>query len=114
MINRVKFGVDAEDNIYTEEWGLGMPFFEGKAQQFKSQKVSKEKQLQQHIKAQKRQRSAAAAGGNVSGMASSLAFTPVQGLELANPTAARKAPDVGDKYFATSAGFVNLSTPMRI
>mmetsp|Transcript_15013 Transcript_15013/g.43263 ORF Transcript_15013/g.43263 Transcript_15013/m.43263 type:complete len:500 (+) Transcript_15013:78-1577(+) len=112
LVNRVKFGVDAEENIYTEEWGLGIPFFEGKPQTLKSQKVSKEKQLQQQIKAQKRHRSAAAAG-NESGLSSSLAFTPVQGIELANPNAARKAPDVGEKYFSTSAGFVNLATPMR-
>mmetsp|Transcript_138119 Transcript_138119/g.441298 ORF Transcript_138119/g.441298 Transcript_138119/m.441298 type:complete len:502 (-) Transcript_138119:102-1607(-) len=113
LVNRVKFGEAPEDNIYTEDWGLGIPFFEGKPVAIKGQKVSKEKQLQQHIKAQKRQRSAAAAG-NESGLSSSLAFTPVQGIELANPNAARKAPDVGEKYFSTSAGFVNLATPMRI
>merc|ERR1712039_890284 len=61
MINLVKFGVEAEDNIYTEEWGLGVPFFEGNPTAVKTQKVSKEKQLQQQIKAQKRQRTAAAA-----------------------------------------------------
>mmetsp|Transcript_96166 Transcript_96166/g.170693 ORF Transcript_96166/g.170693 Transcript_96166/m.170693 type:complete len:508 (+) Transcript_96166:57-1580(+) len=112
LANRVKFGPDAEENIYSEEWGLGLPFFEGKPVPLKSAKVSKEKQLQQHIKAQKRQRAAASAG-NESGLSSSLAFTPVQGIELANPNAQRKAPDVGEKYFSTSAGFVNLSTPMR-
>eukprot|EP00927_Polykrikos_kofoidii_P001924 TRINITY_DN10749_c2_g1_i1.p1 TRINITY_DN10749_c2_g1~~TRINITY_DN10749_c2_g1_i1.p1 ORF type:complete len:506 (+),score=107.84 TRINITY_DN10749_c2_g1_i1:52-1569(+) len=108
LINRVKFGVDAEENIYTDEWGLGIPFFEGKPQALKSAKVSKEKQLQQHIKAQKRQRTAAAAGSE-SGLSSSLAFTPVQGIELANPSAARKAPDVGEKYFSNTAGFVNIA-----
>eukprot|EP00929_Paragymnodinium_shiwhaense_P015327 TRINITY_DN1233_c0_g2_i1.p1 TRINITY_DN1233_c0_g2~~TRINITY_DN1233_c0_g2_i1.p1 ORF type:complete len:503 (-),score=172.20 TRINITY_DN1233_c0_g2_i1:197-1705(-) len=109
LVNRVKFGVDAEENIYTEEWGLGIPFFEGKPQALKAAKVSKEKQLQQHIKAQKRQRTAAAAG-NESGLSSSLAFTPVQGIELANPSAQRKAPDVGEKgYFANTAGFVNIA-----
>mmetsp|Transcript_47657 Transcript_47657/g.132610 ORF Transcript_47657/g.132610 Transcript_47657/m.132610 type:complete len:504 (-) Transcript_47657:100-1611(-) len=112
LVNRVKFGVDPEDNIYTEDWGLGVPFFEGKPMPLKTVKVSKEKQLQQHIKAQKRQRTAAAAG-NESGLSSSLAFTPVQGIELANPNAQRKAPDVGEKYFSNSAGFVNLATPLR-
>jgi|Transcript_59264 U4/U6 small nuclear ribonucleoprotein PRP31 len=111
LVNRVKFGVDAEENIYTEEWGLGIPFFEGKPQSaIKGAKISKEKQLQQQIKAQKRQRSAAAAANRDSGLSSSLAFTPVQGIELANPNAARKAPEVGEKYFSTSAGFVNLTT----
>jgi len=109
LINRVKFGVDAEENIYTEEWGLGIPFFEGKpVSAHKSAKVSKEKQLQQQIKAQKRQRTAAAAANRDSGLSSSLAFTPVQGIELANPNAQRKAPEVGEKYFSTSASFVAL------
>lgn len=112
MLNRTKFGVDPEDNIYSEEWGLGLPYFEGKPVPLKAAKVSKEKQLQRHIQAQKRQRAAASAG-NESGLSSSLAFTPVQGIELANPSAQRKAPDVGEKYFSTSATFVNLSTPMR-
>merc|ERR1712211_77879 len=109
LVNRVKFGVDAEDNIYTEEWGLGIPFFEGKPMSLKTAKVSRERQLQQQIKAQKRQRTAAAAANRDSGLSSSLAFTPVQGIELANPNATRKAPDVGDKYFSNSAGFVNLT-----
>jgi len=112
LSNRTKFGPDAEDNIYSEEWGLGLPFFEGKPVALKAAKVSKEKQMQKHIQAQKRQRAAASAG-NESGLSSSLAFTPVQGIELANPLAQRKAPDVGEKYFSNSAGFVNLSTPIR-
>eukprot|EP00913_Durusdinium_trenchii_P012041 g11313.t1 len=107
MLNRTKFGVDPEDNIYTEEWGLGLPYFEGKPVPLKAAKVSKEKQLQRNIQAMKRQRAAASAG-NESGLSSSLAFTPVQGIELANPSAQRKAPDVGEKYFSNSAGFVNL------
>lgn len=109
LVNRVRFGVDAEDNIYTEEWGLGVPFFEGKPTPLRTVKVSKEKQLQQQIKAQKRQRTAAAAANRDSGLSSSLAFTPVQGIELANPSAQRKAPEVGEKYFSSSAGFVNLT-----
>merc|ERR1712039_1064652 len=111
-VNRVKFGAEPEDNIYTEEWGLGIPFFEGKPMALRTVKVSKEKQLQQHIKAQKRQRTAAAAG-NESGLSSSLAFTPVQGIELANPSAQRKAPDVGEKYFSNTAGFVNIAATPR-
>mmetsp|Transcript_45152 Transcript_45152/g.107433 ORF Transcript_45152/g.107433 Transcript_45152/m.107433 type:complete len:497 (-) Transcript_45152:121-1611(-) len=108
MLNRVKFGVDAEENIYTEEWGLGLPFFEGKPVVAKTAKVNKEKQLQQQIKAQKRQRTAAAAATRDSGLSSSIAFTPVQGIELANPNAQKRAPEVGEKYFSTSAAFVNI------
>jgi U4/U6 small nuclear ribonucleoprotein PRP31 len=112
LANRVKFGIDAEENIYTEDWGLGVPFFEGQGAHVpyaKSVKISKEKQLQMQIKAQKRQRTAAAAASRDSGLSSSLAFTPVQGIELANPNAQRKAPEVGEKYFSNTAGFVNIA-----
>eukprot|EP00747_Dinoflagellata_sp_TGD_P185556 gnl/TRDRNA2_/TRDRNA2_42148_c0_seq1.p1 gnl/TRDRNA2_/TRDRNA2_42148_c0~~gnl/TRDRNA2_/TRDRNA2_42148_c0_seq1.p1 ORF type:complete len:501 (+),score=130.63 gnl/TRDRNA2_/TRDRNA2_42148_c0_seq1:78-1580(+) len=107
-ISRVKFGTEAEDNIYTEEWGEGIPIMD--LQKVKTAvRVSKEKQLQQQVKAQKRQRTAAAAANRDSGLSSSLAFTPVQGIELANPSAARKAPEVGEKYFSNSAAFTQLS-----
>lgn len=39
MLNRTKFGVDPEDNIYTEEWGLGLPYFEGKPVPLKAAKA---------------------------------------------------------------------------
>lgn len=106
FMSRTKFGMDAEPNIYTEEWGLGREIQD--PTRFKAQKVSKEKQLQQQLKSQKRQRNAAAAANRDSGLSSSLAFTPVQGIELANPSAQRKVPEVGEKYFSTSAGFVNI------
>ena len=47
--------------------------------------------------------------GATSGMASSLAFTPVQGLELVNPEAqAQRVREANAKYFNTNAGFSNV------
>ena len=36
---RLGLGVDPEDNIYSEEWGLGLPYFEGKPVPLKAAKV---------------------------------------------------------------------------
>ncbi|CAN8002910.1 unnamed protein product [Ixodes hexagonus] len=46
---------------------------------------------------------------HVSGTASSVAFTPLQGLEIVNPHAAEtRAGDSGAKYFSNTAGFLKL------
>jgi len=54
--------------------------------------------------------------GATSGTASSVAFTPVQGLEIVNPLAAEKKVDEGNaKYFSSTSGFRSVkksSTPM--
>jgi len=45
-------------------------------------------------------------GGTVSGLASSMAFTPVQGLELVNPDANKqRVRDANRKWFEENAGF---------
>lgn len=50
---------------------------------------------------------------HVSGTASSVAFTPLQGLEIVNPQAAEKRVDEANaKYFSPSAAFVKVKTPM--
>ena len=49
----------------------------------------------------------------ISGTASSVAFTPLQGLEIVNPQAAEKRVDEANaKYFSPSASFVKVKTPM--
>jgi len=49
----------------------------------------------------------------VSGTASSVAFTPLQGLEIVNPQAAEKKVDEANaKYFSTSASFIKVQTPI--
>lgn len=50
------------------------------------------------------------AASSVSGTASSIAFTPMQGLEIVNPHAAeKKVADANAKYFSSSAGFLKVS-----
>lgn len=51
----------------------------------------------------------AAAKQPLSGLASSLAFTPVQGIELMNPEAAKKrVEEANKKYFSAQSGFVSV------
>mmetsp|Transcript_3067 Transcript_3067/g.4628 ORF Transcript_3067/g.4628 Transcript_3067/m.4628 type:complete len:141 (+) Transcript_3067:223-645(+) len=48
----------------------------------------------------------AGAGGYMNGMASSMAFTPVQGLELVNPDAMRdRVKRANEKWFSENSGF---------
>uniref|UniRef100_K3W6W3 Nop domain-containing protein n=1 Tax=Globisporangium ultimum (strain ATCC 200006 / CBS 805.95 / DAOM BR144) TaxID=431595 RepID=K3W6W3_GLOUD len=52
---------------------------------------------------------ASASKAPMSGLASSLAFTPVQGIELMNPEAAKaRVKAANDKYFAANSGFVSI------
>ena len=71
---------------------------------------NKQKEQARQQAAAKRQRLAAASGARESGMSSSLAFTPVQGIELANPQQQKRTVNPADRYFAESAGFVNLES----
>ncbi len=49
----------------------------------------------------------------ISGTASSVAFTPLQGLEIVNPQAAEKRADEANaKYFSPSAAFMKVKTPL--
>ena len=110
--NRVNFN-QAEEEIMDGEDSVGLGLIgEGGAGGMgklrlqvsnKKQKISKA--MQKKLQAQ-----ASFRGGSVSGMSSSLAFTPVQGIELVNPLNNR-APD-GDSnrsgtesYFSTYGGF---------
>ena len=53
-------------------------------------------------------------GGGTNGMASSLAFTPIQGIELANPEQARAADASGtDSVFSEFRGFKNLQRNLK-
>lgn len=51
---------------------------------------------------------AASANANASGLASSMVFTPVQGMELVNPDANReRVKDANRKWFQANAGFAS-------
>ncbi|CAH8486115.1 unnamed protein product [Schistosoma guineensis] len=62
---------------------------------------------------------AASWGGNstvrkhVAGTSSSIAFTPLQGLEIVNPQAAEKPMEVGNKYFSSTCGFTKVQPKMK-
>jgi U4/U6 small nuclear ribonucleoprotein PRP31 len=48
----------------------------------------------------------AASSGNTNGLASSMVFTPVQGMELVDPDANRnRVKDANRKWFSDNAGF---------
>ncbi|XP_021951510.1 U4/U6 small nuclear ribonucleoprotein Prp31 [Folsomia candida] len=48
----------------------------------------------------------------ISGTASSVAFTPLQGLEIVNPQAAeRRVSEANAKYFSSSGTFLNVAKP---
>ena len=45
----------------------------------------------------------------VSGTASSVAFTPVQGLEIVNPNAVERVNEANQKYFSATSGFLSVN-----
>nr|CDS17969.1 U4:U6 small nuclear ribonucleoprotein Prp31 [Echinococcus granulosus] len=49
-------------------------------------------------------------GTETAGTASSVTFTPAQGLEIVNPMASQKQVDEHKKYFSATAGFVKSKT----
>ena len=97
--NRLAFG-EAEDEVeYGDETeGLGMATKQvGKIRASIADPRNK-------VKAPKRQQKSYGSSGLTSGLASSLAFTPVQGIELIDPTAAaERAKKANEKYFGDGA-----------
>lgn len=106
--NRVKFGHVQDDDLEGKEMGmLGLKSGNGRV------RVNMEsKRMMKALKKQKLRNSSS--GGATSGLASSLAFTPVQGLELENPNApgAGKSKD-SSKYFSSSGGFKSVGPKAR-
>ncbi|CAG0881101.1 unnamed protein product [Darwinula stevensoni] len=115
--NRVTFGAIEED-AYQEDLGLSLGQMKKSqggriraAQVDEKTKVRISKTLQKTL-----QRSQAIFGGSttvkkpVAGTASSVAFTPLQGLEIVNPQAAEKPGDESTaKYFSNTASFFKIS-----
>ena len=110
---RMAFGVSEETNGNSEQ-GFGML---GAANRVKLQ-VVKDKKLQRQLHHRQMQRERKQkmrgirtnTGGSVSGIASSLAMTPIQGMELIDPEAqAKKVEQANLKYFGKSGRFVSVS-----
>lgn len=68
-----------------------------------------QKQIAKKLKAANFSAATAHSKAPMSGLASSLAFTPVQGIELMNPEAAKaRVKAANEKYFAATSGFVSV------
>ncbi|CAL4178872.1 unnamed protein product [Meganyctiphanes norvegica] len=114
--NRMNFG-EIEEDAYQDDLGYTRGAL-GKGGSGKIRKVTVDektrvrlsKTLQREV-----QRQNAQSGGQttvrrqVAGTASSVAFTPLQGLEIVNPQAAESKQKHGNKYFSSVLGFKNVS-----
>lgn len=113
--NRMTFG-EIEEDAYQDDLGFSSGHI-GKAgtgriraaQVDEKTKVRISKTLQKNLQRQQVYGGSTTVRRHVSGTASSVAFTPLQGLEIVNPHAAEtRAGDSGAKYFSNTAGFLKL------
>lgn len=119
--NRMNFG-ELEEDVYQNDMGytrgnIGKSSSAGgirMAQIDERTKVRVSQTLKRNL-----QKEQATWGGattvkkHIHGTASSVAFTPVQGLEIVNPQAAEKRVDEANaKYFSPSAAFMKVKTPL--
>jgi U4/U6 small nuclear ribonucleoprotein PRP31 len=107
--NRMAFGIAEEETVA----GRGLGMIGVHAASGKVRLTAQEKNL---LKKQKQQQKNYGSSGLTSGLASSLAFTPVQGLELANPEAAAqrelKVKLANERYFA-GGGFLQVAKKQK-
>ncbi|XP_057316664.1 U4/U6 small nuclear ribonucleoprotein Prp31-like [Hydractinia symbiolongicarpus] len=115
--SRVTFGEISED-VYQEHMGFGIGSLAKDSKSGKVRNAAIDKKTQVSI-SKRLQRNLAnmnqAYGGkstvrsHVSGTASSVAFTPLQGIEIVNPKAAEKrVQEANAKYFSNQSGFLNI------
>jgi U4/U6 small nuclear ribonucleoprotein PRP31 len=113
--NRMTFG-EIEEDAYQED----LSFSSGQigksaggriraAQVDSKTKARISQKLQKTLQKQNQWGGTSTVRKNISGTASSVAFTTLQGLEIVNPNAAEKGTD-SQKYFSTNVGFAKLST----
>ncbi|XP_063620104.1 U4/U6 small nuclear ribonucleoprotein Prp31 [Cydia splendana] len=114
--NRLNFA-DIEDDAYQEDLGYTRGTI-GKSstgrvrlpQVDEKTKVRISKTLQRNLQKQNQQYGGATSiRRQVSGTASSVAFTPLQGLEIVNPQAAEtRVNEANAKYFSNTSGFLSV------
>lgn len=114
--NRMNFG-EIEEDAYQEDLGLSLgalgksssgrirgPIVDSKT------KAKVSKTLQQKIQKQQVWGGSTSVRKQIAGTSSSVAFTPLQGLEIVNPQAAeRKVGDQAGKYFSNTASFIRVN-----
>ena len=99
LTNRVQFGQE-EDTTSDGLLGVGML---GMAQ--KTGKVRVTAKEQKLLSEKNKKARTAGSSGASNGLASSLAFTPVQGIELVNPSAQQDSKEGTETYFSKQAAF---------
>ncbi|XP_060529073.1 U4/U6 small nuclear ribonucleoprotein Prp31 [Cylas formicarius] len=113
--NRMNFA-EIEDDAYQEDLGYTRGTI-GKAgtgrirlpQVDEKTKVRISKTLQKNLQKQQIWGGSTTVKKQISGTASSVAFTPLQGLEIVNPQAAEvNANEADAKYFSNTSGFLKL------
>ncbi|XP_051155070.1 U4/U6 small nuclear ribonucleoprotein Prp31 [Leptopilina boulardi] len=113
--NRLNFA-DIESDAYQEDLGYSRGTI-GKAgtgrirlpQVDEKTKVRISKTLQKNLQKQQQWGGSTTVKKHVSGTASSVAFTPLQGLEIVNPQAAeKKINEANGKYFSNTAAFFKV------
>ncbi len=104
LANRMAFGVDAERAEQTyRETGKGYGMLGMNSGSGKVRVNTTEKGL---LKRRPGSKTPTAGGSTTSGLATSLAFTPVQGIEFVDPErAAQKVKDANERYFSTTQSF---------
>ncbi|KAI4461187.1 pre-mrna splicing factor prp31 [Holotrichia oblita] len=114
--NRMNFA-EIEDDAYQEDLGYSRGTI-GKSgtgrirlpQVDEKTKVRISKTLQKNLQKQQVWGGSTTVKKQISGTASSVAFTPLQGLEIVNPQAAEvKIGEANAKYFSSTAGFIKLN-----
>jgi len=104
LTNRVRFG-EEEDMTSDGMLGVGML---SKGQQNGKVRISANQQKLLNEKNKKARTSVSSGASN--GLASSLAFTPVQGIELVNPSQKQDAKEGTETYFSKQAAFFGSSS----
>ncbi|XP_067121619.1 U4/U6 small nuclear ribonucleoprotein Prp31 [Centruroides vittatus] len=113
--NRMNFG-EIEEDAYQDDLGfsLGQVGKSGtgriRAPQIDEKtKVRISKTLQKNLQKQQVWGGSTSVRRQISGTASSVAFTPLQGLEIVNPQAAeKKLNETSGKYFSNTSGFFKV------
>lgn len=94
--NRMPFGMNAQEEVGLTGETLG---YIGMAGSGKVRVAAVDKGI-----LNKKNKKFSGSSGTTNGLSSSLAFTPVQGIELVNPSlAAQRVRDANEKYFGTQS-----------